>query len=93
MEITMEVKLNKQTNKQINKPSTNNRHIQVTNDDTINILRVLPRSRNEIEIGKSSFIIISHVHAAVEHDVLASQSHNDTTAANVLTSAQRYNFD
>jgi hypothetical protein len=56
----------------------------VGDDDAVYGVGEVAALGNEVEVGKATGIIVAHVHAAIEHDVLATQTHKNTTAPHIL---------
>lgn len=67
--------------------------MKVRYDDAIDVRRDGTFGHDIGKIGKSSFIVVSHVHATVEHDVLPAHAEQNATTADILASAERRNFD
>lgn len=58
--------------------------MKVTNDDGIDELCIIFSTRDVLEVWESSLIIISHMHAAVEHNISSSNGYNNAGATNIL---------
>lgn len=74
--------------------------VKMRNDDAVNVLcevlsitrRGTSRSngtRSDVgEVRKPAIVVVTHVHATVQHDVLATDGNQQTGATNILTSTQ-----
>ena len=60
------------------------RQVQVGDDDAVYGVGEVATLGDEVEVGKATGIVVAHVHAAIEHDVLATQTHKNTTAPHIL---------
>ena len=60
------------------------RQVQVGDDDAVYGVGEVAALGDEVEVGKATGIVVAHVHAAIEHDVLATQTHKNTTAPHIL---------
>ena len=58
--------------------------VEVTDDDAVNELREVTALGDVGKIGEAAFVLVAHVHAAVEPDVLAANRDQHAAAADVL---------
>lgn len=63
--------------------------MEVRDDHAVDV-RCNRSLRNDVrEVGKPSFVVVAHVHATVQHNVLAAHRQQQAAPADVLTGAQR----
>lgn len=67
--------------------------MKVGYDHTINMIRDRSFWHNVGEIRKASFIIVTHMHTAVEHYVFTAHRKQKTATAHILAGTQWCYFD
>lgn len=65
----------------------------MTDDDTVDDVGEVLGRRDEVEVGKAAFVIVSHVHAAVEHHVPSTNRYEDAAAPDILPGTKRHDAD
>jgi len=58
----------------------------VANDEAVNELGEPALFGDVVEVRKPPLVIVTHVHPAIEHDVLAPNGHQDTAPPNICES-------
>lgn len=58
-------------------------NLQMTNNDTVNDGCESIRVTEKCKIGKTSLIIISHVHPAVKHNITSTHAYDNTAPPDV----------
>lgn len=67
--------------------------VEVRDYDAVHEGRDGALGADEGEVGEAALVVVAHVHAAVQHDVLAPHRQQDAAAAHVLAGPQRGYFD
>ena len=67
--------------------------VQVCDDHTIDERVELSGARDVREVREAARVVVAHVHATVEDDVLATDRDQHTATADILTGAERHYLD
>ena len=58
--------------------------MKMCDNETINVRRVRSCFSQIREVWEFPVVLVTHVHATIQHNVLATQSNHNATAANIL---------
>ena len=67
--------------------------VEVGDDDGVDVLGQRLVRGHVGEVWEPAVVVVAHVHAAVEHHVLAADGEEETRPAHILARAQRGHFD
>jgi hypothetical protein len=65
--------------------STTMVQMEVADDYSIDNLGVILASRDVFKVWESSFVIVSHMHSTIEHDISASKRYNNAGPTDILS--------
>jgi hypothetical protein len=67
--------------------------MKMRNNDAIDVRRDWAFGNDVGEVGEPAFVVVAHVHSAVQHHILSADTEENTASTHVLAGSERRHFD